>query len=156
MGVSLAIIPVYYALGVDALTYACAAYCGVTLAMCYLRNWRGHEHRAYAQMFLGATLGVMLAGLYLGNEAIDNKPWQMVFPIVAFLVAGARGGAWWMLAAWLASALVFVLRGSDDHPLSIVLFLLAYATLSVALYAFTRSNERNLSTIHQLSHGNPR
>lgn len=152
MGVSLAIVPVYYAIGIDALTYACVAYCGSATVMCYLRNWRGHRHPAYAQLFLGSTLLVMLAGLYLGDESVDNKPWQMVFPLIAFLVAGARGGAWWVALAWSGSALVFALRWPAYGGLSILVFLIAHATMSWALYVFARTNEFNIHTISRLSH----
>lgn len=152
MGVSLVIVPVYFAIGIDALTYACAAYCGATTLMCYLRNWRGHQHPAYAQVFLGSTLLVMLAGLYLGSANVDNKPWQMVFPLVAFLVAGSRLGTWWVALAWAGSAAVFALRWPIYGGLSIMVFLLAHASMSWALYVFTRRNEFNIRTISRLSH----
>ncbi len=152
LGVSAVVVPVYYRIGTGGLTLACAAYLTLVAALCWHINWRHNNLRHGANLFLGATLLVMLSGLYLGNELLDNKPWQMVFPMVAFLVAGARDGLRWSVSALLASLVVLGLRWSAYEPLAMLIFVLAHVTMSFTLYVFVRSNEENIRTISRLSH----
>lgn len=152
LGVSAVVVPVYYSIGTGWLTLACAAYLALVTTLCWHINWRGRRPQYGADLFLGATLLVMLSGLYLGDESLDNKPWQMVFPMVAFLIAGARGGLVWAVFALLASIGVLALRWSSYEPLAMLIFVLAHITMSFTLYVFARSNEGNIRTISRLSH----
>jgi diguanylate cyclase (GGDEF)-like protein len=149
---SLAVLPAYHLIGITPLTLACALYSAVVLLLWGLHRDRRREIERCAGLFLGATLAIMLCGLALGDERIDNKPWQMVFPLAAFLVAGPRAGARWAAAAWLGCALVFALRWPTYSAHAMFIFLAAHATICYALGIFARSNEDNIRTISRLSH----
>lgn len=152
---SLLVLPAYYLIGIGPLTLACVAYSVVVGCTWWHYNRRGDRRSFHGQLFIAATLAVMLCGLATGDELTDNKPWQLLFPVVAIFIAGARAGALWSAAAWLLDAVVLTMRLPDYTPASIVIFLFAHAALSAGLYAFARSNEAHIRTISRLSHTDP-
>ena len=97
----------------------------------------------------------MLLGLYTGSELVDNKPWQMLFPIVAFVLAGSREGVLWCVAALTGAVTILFLRGSEYASLSIFIFAIAHMTTSFVVYVFMMRNEANIRTISRLSHTDP-
>ncbi len=149
------LMPAYYLIGIPALTYACGIYFIFQALVYYqLRSLRwGHED--CARYALAATLALMLLGLYTGNEVVDNKPWQLLFPIVAFVLTGSRNGVYWCIAALSGTVTVLLLRWPDYAPLSILIFAIAHITTSYVLYVFTKHNELNIRTISRLSHTDP-
>ena len=153
--VSPILMPVYYIIGIPVLTYACAIYFIFQSLVYYqLRTLRwGHED--CARYVLAATLVLMLLGLYSGNEVVDNKPWQLLFPILAFVLTGSREGIYWCVAALTGTVTVLALRWPDYAPLSIFIFAIAHITTSFVLYVFTKHNELNIRTISRLSHTDP-
>jgi len=149
---SAVIVPVYYVIGITPLTLACAAY-GVTVIVCCVlfrarRLSLGHASR----VFLATTFLVCMVGLYLGDETVDNKPWQLLVPLAAFTVAGAREGAWWSVAAFAAVLAICAMRWPMYPPLTIAPLLIAHATTGVALYFYTDHSESSLRTVDRLSH----
>ena len=153
--VSPILMPVYYLIGILALTYACGIYFIFQSLVYYQLRAGRWRHEDCARYALGATLVLMLLGLYTGNEVVDNKPWQLLFPIVAFMLVGSRSGVYWCIAALSGMVTVLLLRWPDYAPLSIFIFAIAHITTSFVLYVFTRHNEANIRTISRLSHTDP-
>ncbi len=146
------IVPVYYFIGIDALTLICAAFA----AAMFVTTWAfGREHIALvtaSRVFLASILLACAAGLWLGNESIDNKPWLLLIPVAAFTVAGSREGWCWSVGALGMAVVIFVLRWPAYELLSITVLVLAHGTTCGALYVFNRFNEQNMRTIARLSH----
>jgi diguanylate cyclase (GGDEF)-like protein len=149
---SAVIVPIYYVIGITPLTLACAAYGAMMIACCVLFRARYLSLRDASRAFLGMTFLVCMAGLYLGNETIDNKPWQLLVPLAAFTVAGAREGTWWSIAAFVGILVICALRWPVYAPLPMAVLLVAYATTGVALYFYTDHSESSLRTVDRLSH----
>ena len=149
---SVFVMPVEFIIGVDSLTAASAAFFLGIWGLCYLHNVR-HAARAFcANALVALSVAVTWAGVYFGSELLDNKPWQMLVPMIAFLVMGARRGIYWCGVHLLGLGVVFYLRRYGYEPQSVVMLMLAYPTLAYAMYVFTQSNEENIRTISRLSH----
>ena len=155
MCVSPVLMPAYHWIGIDILTLACGVYF-VAMSTIHFQLRAGRWQQDTCVRFcLGATLVLMLLGLYTGNELVDNKPWQMLFPIVAFVLAGSREGVFWCVAALLGAVTILFLRGSEYATLSIFIFAIAHMTTSYVVYVFITRNEANIRTISRLSHTDP-
>ena len=149
---SVFVLPADLMIGVDALTIASAVFFVGIWALCYLHNVR-HVARAFcANALVALSVAVTLAGVYFGSELLDNKPWQMLVPMIAFLVIGAPRGGYWCCAHLVGLGVVFYLRRYSYEPQSVLMLMLAYPTLAYAMYVFARSNEDNIRTISRLSH----
>lgn len=150
--VSLLLVLLYTYIGIPLLAAAASGYFVLNAWLWVRTRSRTLEAGRAANVFLVATLAMLLLGLATGTETVDNKPWQILFPIVAFVVAGARAGLGWS-AAWLAGALgVLALRWPVYEPDSVLILLVAHVTAALALYVFMRRNEFNIRTISRLSH----
>lgn len=151
-GVSLVLVAVYAVIGVPLLAVASVAY----FALCAWLFVRVRAVPARAarsgSAFLVATLVMLMLGLITGTETLDNKPWQILFPIIAFVVAGARAGLAWSAAYLVAALVVFAARWPVYEPVSVLIMLVAHVTASCALYVFMRRNELNIRAISRLSH----
>lgn len=150
--VSVLIVPLYYFIGIAPLTLACTVFGVVMVGTWWL--FRG-GHLAFgvaARVFLGMTFLVCMTGLWLGDETIDNKPWQLLVPLAAFTVVGAREGLRWALAGFVAAATICIVRWPAYAMLSVIVLLIAHATMIVALFFYTRHSEDNLRTVARLSH----
>jgi len=146
------VLPAYWMIGLNGLTIASCLFFLCIFALCYVHNVR-HRARAFCgHAMIALSVMITWAGIYFGNELIDNKPWQMLIPMVAFLVGGSRRGTMWSCLHLSGLALVFYLRRDAYEPLSVIILLLAYPTLAYAIFVFTRSNEANIRTISRLSH----
>lgn len=153
--VSIAVIPAYWLIGLRPLFWLNVVYFALVGGLCYLHNIK-RTGRAYCgHVFLGLTLLITLSGIYFGNEIIDNKPWQLLLPILAFLVVGSRPGLWWALASLAALVLTFALRWQAYEPMSVFILLLAHPTVAYAMFVFSSWNEENLRIISRLSHTDP-
>lgn len=146
------VLPVYALIGINVLTGASATFFLGVWVLCYLHNVRHVAREFCAQALVGLSVVVTWAGIYLGSELLDNKPWQMLVPMIAFLVMGARRGSYWCGVHLLGLAVVFYLRRHGYEPLSVAILMLAYPTVAYAMYVFTCSNEENIRTISRLSH----
>ena len=149
---SLFVIPAYVVIGINGLTLATGAFFLCIYGLCYLHNVRQVARQFCANGLIALCMAITWIGIYFGNELIDNKPWQMLVPMIAYLVMGSRRGSFWTSVHLLGLAVVFYLRRHGYEPLSVVILLLAYPTLAYAMYVFTRSNEANIRTISRLSH----
>lgn len=149
------VVPIYYAIGLTPLTVACAVYGVIVICCCVLFRARRLSLRHASRVFLAMTFLVCMAGLYLGDETVDNKPWQLLVPLAAFTVTGAREGAWWSAAAFVTVLAICALRWPVYAPLPIALLLIAHATAGVALYFYTDHCECSLRTVDRLSHTDP-
>jgi diguanylate cyclase (GGDEF)-like protein len=149
------LMPAYYLIGIPVFAYACGIYFIFQSLVYYQLRTGRWRHDDCARYVLGATLALMLFGLYTGNEVVDNKPWQLLFPVIAFILAGSRAGVYWCAAALTGTITVLLLRRPDYAPLSIFIFAIAHITTSYVLYVFTRHNESNIRTISRLSHTDP-
>lgn len=148
-------VPVYVLIGLASLAICCAVFAGLMAVLAVLlRGGRLTQH-ATAQLFLASLVWVCLSGLWYGDEMTDNKPWQMIIPIVAFTVTSARLGAFWTGMSVLGTISVFVLRSPAYPVLPAAVLLFAYLTAAYVLYAFNRYNEQNIRTIAHLSHTDP-
>ncbi len=128
MCVSPVLMAAYHLIGIDILTLACGVYfVGMSTIHFQLRAGRWQQDTC-VRLCLGATLVLMLIGLYTGSELVDNKPWQMLFPIVAFVLAGSREGVFWCVAALAGAVTILFIRGSEYASLSIFIFAIAYMT----------------------------
>jgi diguanylate cyclase (GGDEF)-like protein len=145
-------LPVDLLIGVKPLTLASAAFFLGIWVLCYLHNVRHIACAFCANALLVLCVAVTWAGVYFGSELLDNKPWQMLVPMIAFLVMGARQGVYWCCVHLLGLGVVFYLRRYAYEPQSVVMLMMAYPTLAYAIYVFTRSNEENIRTISRLSH----
>ncbi len=145
-------VPAFHWIGIDILTLACGVYF-VVMSIVHVQFHEGRwQQSTCARFCLGATLALMLLGLYTGSELVDNKPWQMLFPIVAFVLAGSREGVFWCVAALAGAVTILFLRGSEYAALSIFIFAIAHMTTSYVVYVFMMRNEANIRTISHLSH----
>ncbi len=153
--VSVLITPLYFYVGINLLTAACAVYgmCMVLVAVLFRRGSLGLQ--AATDMFLLATVSACMCGLYLGDELVDNKSWQLVIPVAAFTVVGWRKGLLWCLCALGVALAIIVLRWPRHEMLSVLAMTLAYLTITAGLCAFNRHNETNIRTIARLSHTDP-
>jgi len=151
-GISAIVIPIYYFIGIEILTALCGVYAATVAinSMLFLRGKIGLP--AAARWFIAMSILVTLAGLYLGDEIIDNKPWQFLVPILAYPITGPREGSQWSAIACAAAIVVFILRGPAYEILSVMILVSAFSTLACALYFFSRYNEQNIRTIARLSH----
>ena len=149
---SVFVLPAYLVIGINALTLATAAFFLGIWGLCYLHNVRQVARELCAQALIALSMIITWLGIYLGNELLDNKPWQMLVPIIAFLVVGSRRGSYWSSGHLLGLGVVFYLRRHGYEPLSVVILMLAYPTLAYAMYVFARFNEENIRTISRLSH----
>ena len=94
-GLSLFVLPAYWVIGLTGLTIAlCGFFLGI-FALCYLHNVRQVARDFCAQALIGLLVLITWAGIYFGSELVDNKPWQMLLPMIAYLVGGSRRGTWW-------------------------------------------------------------
>ncbi len=149
---SLFVLPAYWVIGLNGLTVSsCLFFLGI-FVLCYLHNVRHVAREQCGQTLIALCVVITWVGIYYGSELIDNKPWQMLVPMVAYLVAGSRRGTWWVALHLLGMPVAFYLHRHAYEPLSVVILLLAYPTLAYAMYVFTRSNEANIRTISRLSH----
>ncbi|GEM_PF-3014208 len=82
--------------------------CMVLVAVLFRRGSLGLQ--AATDMFLLATVSACMCGLYLGDELVDNKSWQLVIPVAAFTVVGWRKGLLWCLCALGVALAIIVLR----------------------------------------------
>lgn len=152
MGLASVLMPAYYIIGIDTLLYACAIFFFSLAILNYqLRSGRWRQV-VCARGALVATLGLMSLGLYFGTEVIDNKPWQILFPIVAFVLIGPREGVLWCLAALVGDVTILSMWVPEYSWLSIANFAIAHITTSYLVYLFTIRNEANIRTISKLSH----
>ena len=149
---SVFVLPAYWVIGINRLTVATGMYFLGIYGLCYLHNVRRVAHGFCAHGFMALSVAVTWCGIYFGNELLDNKPWQMLVPMIAFLVTGSRHGSRWAGVHLSGLVVVFYLRHYGYEPLSVVIFLLAYPTLAYGMYVFARSNEANICTISVLSH----
>ena len=149
---SLFVLPAYWVIGLTGLTIALCGFFLCIFALCYLHNVRQVARDFCAQALIGLLVLITWAGIYFGSELVDNKPWQMLLPMIAYLVGGSRRGTWWACLHLLGLPVLFYLRRYSYEPLSVAILLLAYPTLAYAIYVFTRSNEANIRTISRLSH----
>jgi diguanylate cyclase (GGDEF)-like protein len=149
---ALTVIPTYFFIGIDLLVRTCVVYAIVIIATTILFSRRKIGLRAATNWFLGTTVMACMIGLYLGDELIDNKPWQFVIPVAAFTVAGWRAGLWWSAASLVMALAIYALRWPAYELLSIIVMAVAYATTASALCVFNRHNESNIRTIARLSH----
>ena len=149
---SVFVLPVDLVIGVNSLTLASAAFFFGIWSLCYLHNVRHVALAFCANALVALSVAVTWAGVYFGSELLDNKPWQMLVPMIAFLVMGARRGVYWCCGHLLGLGVVFYLRRYGYEPQSVVMLMLAYPTLAYAMYVFARSNEENIRTISRLSH----
>ncbi|MGE0857682.1 MAG: GGDEF domain-containing protein [Gammaproteobacteria bacterium] len=146
------VLPAYWMVGIRPLFYvSCVFFVGVA-ALCFVHNLRRYAHPASASLFLGLCMGVTLAGIWFGNEQLDNKPWQMLIPMIAFLLAGSRRGVWWSLADLLALCAVFYVKRAQYEPLSVMILLTAHPIFAYAMYLFARGYEASVRAISRLSH----
>ena len=149
---SLLIVPLYYVIGIAPLTLACAVFGVIMVGTWWL--FRG-GHLAFgvaARVFLGMTFAVCMVGLWLGDERVDNKPWQLLIPLAAFTVVGTREGLRWAVAGFVAAAIICLVRWPAYAMHAVIVLLIAHATMIVALFFYTRHSEDNLRTVAQLSH----
>lgn len=152
---SIAVIPTYYFVGIDLLFGVCIGF-AVTVGATMLLFRRGRIGLASAsRLFLLALVLACMAGLVLGNELIDNKPWQLLVPIAVFTLLGSHEARVWTLGCLLVAGAILGLRGDAYMLISSAAFVVAYATLVVAMDVFTRHNELNIRTIARLSHTDP-
>lgn len=149
---SVAIVPGYLVVGIDALSLACVAFAAFIVSTTVLFRRQTVTLATASRMFLGAVLLACFAGLWLGDEHIDNKPWQLLVPIAAFIVVGTREGWLWAGASFVGAGTIFVMRWPAYEPLAILVLAIAYATACGALYVFSRYNEHHIRTIAHLSH----
>ena len=149
---SLTVIPTYYFIGPDLLALACVVYAVVIVTTAISFSRRKIALQSATNWFLGATVMACMIGLYLGDEMIDNKPWQLVIPVVAFTLAGWRDGLWWTAASLVIALAIFAVRWPAYELLSIIVMAVAYATTASALGVFNHHNENNIRTIARLSH----
>ena len=149
---SLFVIPAYVVIGINGLTLATGTFFLCIYVLCYLHNVRQVALVLCANSLIALCVVITWLGIYFGSELIDNKPWQMLVPMIAYLVMGSRRGSFWTGAHLLGLAVVFYLRRYGYEPLSVAILVLAYPTLAYAMYVFTRSNEANIRTISRLSH----
>lgn len=151
----LGVIPTYYAIGIQLLTIVCVVFAFVTIMATVGFQYRWLSLSAASRIFVAAIIIVCASGLYLGDETIDNKPWQLVIPIAVFTLLNAREARLWIAASMLTASLVLLARGPAYELLSSVVLLSAYATVVVAMDVFNRMNEQNIRTIARLSHTDP-
>lgn len=151
-GLSLIVLPAYWVIGLTGLTVASCVFFLCAFVLCYLHNLRQVAREFCAHSLIALSILIVWAGIYYGNELIDNKPWQMLIPMIAYLVAGSRRGTWWSCLHLAGLPLLFYLRRSSYEAMSVAILLLAYPTLAYAMYVFARSNEENIRTISRLSH----
>ncbi len=151
-GLSLFVLPAYWMIGLNGLTIASCLFFLCIFGLCYLHNVRHVAREWCAHAMIALTVLITWMGIYSGSELIDNKPWQMLVPMVAYLVGGSRRGTWWACLHLLGLPVLFYLRRFAYEPLSVAILLLAYPTLAYGMYVFTRSNETNIRTISRLSH----
>jgi diguanylate cyclase (GGDEF)-like protein len=149
---ALVVLPAYWVIGLNGLTIASGLFFLCIFALCYLHNVRHLAREFCGQALIALSVLIMWAGIYFGSELIDNKPWQMLVPMIAYLVGGSRRGTGWVCAHLLGLPVLFYLRRYSYEPMSVAILLLAYPTLAYAMYVFTRSNEANIRTISRLSH----
>lgn len=149
---SVFVLPAYAVIGINGLTAATGAFFLCIYGLCYVHNVKKVAQTFCAHGLIALCVTITWLGIYFGNELVDNKPWQMLVPTIAFLVAGSRRGSLWTGAHLIGLAAVFYLRRYSYEPLSVVILLLAYPALAYAMYVFTRANEANIRTISLLSH----
>ena len=149
---SLFVLPAYWMIGLNGLTIASCLFVVCLFALRYVHNVRHVAPEFCAQGLIALTVLITWSGIYFGSELIDNKPWQMLVPMIAYLIGGSRRGSAWAGAHLLGLGLLFVLRRDAYEPLSVAILLLAYPSLAYAMFVFTRSNEANIRTISRLSH----
>ena len=149
---SVAVAPAYWLINMKSLAVAAGIYAAAVLVLCYLHNVRRVAREHCSDVFLGMTLFVTFAGIYCGNELLDNKPWQMLIPFSAFLLAGSRRGIGWIVADIVGLAVIFYLRRHAYEPLSVMILMMAHPTCAYAMYVFACSNEANIRAISRLSH----
>lgn len=146
------LIPIYVLVGIPLLTGLVMVYAIVMIltTLALRRQWLPLP--VTTRIFLAATFLVCMAGLSLGDELVDNKPWQILIPIAAFTAAGSREGGMWAGASLFCAAAIMLLRWPAYDISSMVLLLTAHATASTALYLYARSYEKNIRLIAKLSH----
>jgi diguanylate cyclase (GGDEF)-like protein len=146
------VLPAYWVIGLNGLTISCCVFFVLTTVFCYLHNVRHVARACCAHGFIGMTVLVTWTGIAYGSEFIDNKPWQMLVPMLAYLIAGSRRGTAWVCLHLLGLVALFYVRRHAYEPLSVAILLLAYPSLAYGMYVFTRANETNIRTISRLSH----
>jgi len=120
--------------------------------LCHLHHAAPRMRPWYAHVFVATAIAVTMTRLYLGDEAFDNKPWQLLIPMLAFLLTGSRAGLRWTGVGVAGITLVLVARWTAYEPVAILIFLVVYATLAYSLLVFTQWNEANLRAIERLSY----
>ena len=149
---SVFVLPAYWMIGLNGLTVASCVFFVCIFVLCYLHNVRHVAREMCAHTMIGLTVLITWTGIAYGSELIDNKPWQMLVPMVAYLIAGSRRGTAWVGLHLLGLAVLFYFRRYSYEPLSVAIVLLAYPTLAYGMYVFTRTNEANIRIISRLSH----
>ena len=149
------LVPLYYILGIPDLAMACVIY----LALCALlgQYWRDHasQLQVAAHIFIGATLALILIGIYLGSPALNNDPWLLIFPLVALTLAGPRLGSYWCIAALTLLMVVHLFQIEPTPWPSEVILAMAFVATSTITFFFTRHNEANLVLIGEMSITDP-
>lgn len=150
---SVFVLPAYWAMGgLDALTIASGAFFGCIFVLCYLHNVRRVARTCCAHGFIGLSVVITWFGIAFGSELVDNKPWLMLVPMLAFLIVGTRRGTAWVCLHLAGLVVLFFVQRHAYEPLSVAILLLAYPSLAYAMAVFTRANEANIRTISRLSH----
>lgn len=149
---SVLVLPAYWVIGLNGLTIVSCVFFACTFVFCYLHNVRHAAREVCMHGFIGMTVLVTWAGIGYGSELIDNKPWQMLVPMIAYLIGGSRRGTAWVCLHLLGLVALFYARRYAYEPLSVAILLLAYPSLAYGLFVFTRANEGNIRTISRLSH----
>jgi hypothetical protein len=92
LAISGPLIPIYYGIGIPELSMACGLYFAVTAFLG--QYWRDHTSKIDmpANIFVATTLALVMAGIYMGSPTLNNDPWLLIFPLVAFSLAGPRVG----------------------------------------------------------------
>lgn len=149
------LIPFYYLMGIPDLAMACGLY--LALSALLGQYWRDHASKlqAVANLFIGATLALILTGIYLGSPLLNNDPWLLIFPLVAFSLAGPRDGIYWCLTTLPLLAVVHLFQDDPTSWQSEFILAMSFLATATLTFFFTRHNEANLILIGEMSNTDP-
>ncbi|MBI5007053.1 MAG: GGDEF domain-containing protein [Nitrosomonadales bacterium] len=109
------------------------------------------ESLYYVNWFVLATLCLMLYGAFISNEQLRQEIWVMIFPIVFAPVVAARERIVWAIAGAVAIVAVMLLRPEMPTPLTVLVHVIAYLTLSFITMMLVRHNEQNIERLAHLT-----
>jgi len=155
LAISGPLIPFYYGIGIPELSMACGIYFALTAFVG--QYWRDHTSQidVPANIFVASTLTLIMTGIYMGSPDLNNDPWLLIFPLLAFSLAGPRAGIYWSLGAIALLAVVHAFKSEPGTWTSELILVMSFLATAILTFFFTRHNEANLVLIGEMTNTDP-